>query len=123
MDKHVARKKRGRRTRMHLKELGVEKGIARFCVHRSNQHIAVQIISPKGEILAAAYSVEKALRGVKAEEGQGQKMTSAKRVGQLVAERAQEKGITKVACDRSGFRYHGRVAACVQAARETGLII
>ena len=94
-----------------------ELGIARLCVYRSPRHIYAQIISPDGgKVHASASTVDKNLRSGKT----GNKDSAAK-VGKLIAERAREAGIERVAFDRSGFRYHGRVRALADAAREAGL--
>jgi large subunit ribosomal protein L18 len=94
-------------------------GRARLSVFRSSKHIYAQIIDDeKGETLAAASSVEKDTRaGLKT----GADVGAAKAVGKLVAERAVGKGITDVIFDRGGYRYHGRVKALAEAAREGGL--
>jgi large subunit ribosomal protein L18 len=94
-------------------------GRKRLSVFRSSQHIYAQVIDDdRGVTLAAASSIEKALR-----EGQktGADIAAAKAVGKLIAERAKEKGITDVVFDRGGYIYHGRVKALADAAREGGL--
>jgi large subunit ribosomal protein L18 len=92
---------------------------ARLSVFRSSKHIYAQIIDDeKGETLAAASSVEKETRGSLKT---GADVGAAKAVGKLVAERALGKGITNVVFDRGGYRYHGRVKALADAAREGGL--
>jgi large subunit ribosomal protein L18 len=92
---------------------------ARLSVFRSSKHIYAQIIDDeKGETLAAASSVEKETRGSLKT---GADVGAAKAVGKLVAERALGKGITDVVFDRGGYRYHGRVKALADAAREGGL--
>ena len=112
-DKKLARLRRARRVRFKIKELGVN----RLCVHRTPRHIYAQIIGPTGsEVIASASTLDKPLR-----EGTTGNVDAATKVGQLIAERAKEKGITKVAFDRAGFRYHGRVKALADAAREGGL--
>jgi large subunit ribosomal protein L18 len=94
-------------------------GRARLSVFRSSKHIYAQIIDDeKGETLAAASSVEKDTRGSLKT---GADVGAAKAVGKLVAERALGKGITDVIFDRGGYRYHGRVKALAEAAREGGL--
>jgi len=91
---------------------------ARLSVFRSSKHIYAQLIDDaKGETLAAASSLEKAMR----EQGKGADIAAAKAVGKLLAERAKEKGITDVVFDRGGYLYHGRVKALADAAREGGL--
>src|ERR1700730_5737612 len=92
---------------------------ARLSVFRSSKHIYAQIIDDeKGETLAAASSLEKETR---ASLKTGADVGAAKAVGKLVAERALGKGITDVIFDRGGYRYHGRVKALAEAAREGGL--
>jgi large subunit ribosomal protein L18 len=94
-------------------------GRARLSVFRSSKHIYAQIIDDeKGETLAAASSIEKDTR---ASLKTGADVGAAKVVGKLVAERAVGKGITDVIFDRGGYRYHGRVKALAEAAREGGL--
>lgn len=113
MDK--SRLRRARKTRAKIAELKV----VRLAVHRTNAHIYAQIFSGSGtEVLAAASTVES---GVKTQIPSGGNVEAAKVVGKLVAERAQAKGIVEVAFDRSGFKYHGRVKALAEAAREGGL--
>lgn len=116
------RLKRAYRTRQHIKRLGIETGIARMTICRSARHISAQIIAPKGgKVLACASSLEKSIKdAVKAETN---KTELAKLVGKFIAQRAKEAGIEAVASDRSGYRYHGRVAALVQSAREHGLVV
>ena len=119
MNKQLARTRRLKKTREHIKKLGIEKGIARLTLHRSNQHIYAQVIAPVGgKVLAAASSLEKSVSG---ESKDGGKVGVAKSVGKLIAERAKAAGIENVACDRSGFKYHGRIKALADAARENGL--
>ncbi|MBY4676852.1 50S ribosomal protein L18 [Marinobacterium arenosum] len=111
--KKQSRIRRARRSRLKMRELGV----ARLCVNRTPRHIYAQVISADGSnILASASTVEKALR-----EGATGNVEAAQKVGALVAERAKEAGVTEVAFDRSGFKYHGRVKALADAAREGGL--
>jgi large subunit ribosomal protein L18 len=94
-------------------------GRARLSIFRSSEHIYAQIIDDeKGETLAAASSIEKEMRtSLKT----GADVGAAKAVGKLVAERALGKGIADVVFDRGGYRYHGRVKALAEAAREGGL--
>jgi large subunit ribosomal protein L18 len=115
MDKKSARLRRATRPRKKMQELGAN----RLVVHRTPRHIYAQLIAPNGsEVLAAASTVEKAVRDQLKSTGN---VDAAKTVGKLIAERAIEKGVQSVAFDRSGFRYHGRVAALADAAREAGL--
>lgn len=91
----------------------------RLCVHRTAQHIYAQIIDPTGgRVLAAASTLEAELRsGLK----NGSNIAAASAVGKRIAEKAKSAGVTKVAFDRSGFKYHGRIKALADAAREGGL--
>ncbi len=116
MDKKQARLRRARKTRAKIAELKV----VRMSVHRTNCHIYAQIIDASGgKVLASASTVEKTLRG---ELPNGGNVDSAVAVGKRIAEKAKGLGIEKVAFDRSGFRYHGRVKALADAARESGLV-
>lgn len=111
--KKETRLRRARQARLRMRELEV----VRLCVYRSSQHIYAQVISADGsKVLAAASTLDKDLR-----EGATGNVEAAKKVGLLVAERAKAAGVTKVAFDRSGFKYHGRVKALADAAREGGL--
>ena len=111
--KKESRLRRARRARAKMRELGVH----RLCVNRTPRHIYAQIISPDGgQILAAASTVDASLR-----EGATGNVEAAGKVGKLIAERAKAAGVTKVAFDRSGYKYHGRVKALADAAREAGL--
>lgn len=115
MDKKTARLRRGLRARVKIRELGMH----RLCIHRTPRHIYAQIIAPNGDhVLAAASTLEKALR--ESLEGTGN-IAAAQAVGKAIAEKAKAAGIEEVAFDRSGFRYHGRVKALADAAREHGL--
>ncbi|MGD8341828.1 MAG: 50S ribosomal protein L18 [Gammaproteobacteria bacterium] len=117
MDKRTRRKRRAGKSRARI----ALKGIHRLCIHRTPRHIYAQIIAPdRSTVVAAASTLQKDLRTqVKAT---GNKEAAAM-VGKTIAERAVEKGVTKVAFDRSGFGYHGRVKALADAAREAGLEI
>jgi large subunit ribosomal protein L18 len=111
--KKEARIRRARRSRAQMRE----QGAVRLCVNRTPRHIYAQVISADGSsVLASASTVEKDLR-----EGATGNIEAAKKVGSLIASRAKEAGVTEVAFDRSGFKYHGRVAALADAAREGGL--
>lgn len=114
--KKAARIRRAKKARARIREIGRH----RLCIFRSPRHIYAQIISPDGaKILASASTVEK---GVRTDlEGAGGNCGAAGRIGELIAERARAVGIEEVAFDRSGFRYHGRVKALADAAREGGL--
>ena len=113
--KLAARVRRAKKARIKIKKLCVP----RLCVHRTSQHIYAQIIAADGKILVSAASVGKAFKEENKITGN---IAAAQKIGQLVAQRAKEQGIDKVAFDRSGFRYHGRVKALAETARENGLI-
>lgn len=111
--KKTARIRRAKRARAKISELRVN----RLCVYRSPRHIYAQVISPAGnQVLASASTVEKDAKGDKTGN-----VEAAGKVGKLIAERAKAAGIEKVAFDRSGYAYHGRVKALADAAREGGL--
>ncbi len=113
--KKTARLRRAKKTRAHIRRLGV----ARLTVHRSGRHIYAQVISPEGgKVIAAASTLQK---DIKADLKTTSNKEAAIAVGKAVAERAVEAGIKKVAFDRSGFRYHGRIKVLAEAAREVGL--
>ena len=115
MNKRLARIRRGKRSRMKMRELGVD----RLSVYRSSRHIYAQIISGEdNRVIASASTVEKSIKDGLDYTGNSK---AAEEIGKLVAERAKEKGIVSVAFDRSGFKYHGRVKALAEAAREAGL--
>ncbi len=115
MDKKQARLHRARRARAKILELGVY----RMCVHRTPKHIYAQIIAPSGgEIVASVSSLESSIRKDLKHTGN---IAAASVVGCEIANRAKAKGVTKVAFDRSGFKYHGRIKALADAARESGL--
>ncbi|EAS45902.1 50S ribosomal protein L18 [Porticoccaceae bacterium] len=112
-DKKVSRQRRAKRVRMKIRELGAN----RLCINRTPRHIYAQVIAAEGDrVLATASTLEKDLRS-----GSTGNTDAATAVGKLVAERAVAAGVTKVAFDRSGFKYHGRVKALADAAREAGL--
>jgi large subunit ribosomal protein L18 len=91
----------------------------RLCVHRTPRHIYAQIIDKTGgKVLASASTVEADVRG---QVKHGGNVEAAKLIGKRIAEKAKSAGITRVAFDRSGFKYHGRVKALADAARENGL--
>lgn len=113
MDKKQSRLRRARRARAKIRELGA----TRLAVHRTPRHIYAQIISPEGDkVMTSASTLDKSLR-----KGKTGNAEAAKAVGTMIAERAKAAGITKVSFDRSGFRFHGRVKALADAAREAGL--
>ena len=111
--KKSARLRRAKRTRSKISQLRMN----RLCVYRTPRHIYAQIISEKGDqIMASASTVEKENRKNKTSN-----VEAASIIGKLIAKRSIEAGIDKVAFDRSGYAYHGRVKALAEAARESGL--
>ena len=115
MNKKVARLRRATRGRKKMSELQAE----RLVVNRTPRHIYAQIISVDGsKVLASASTIDKAVRTEVKNSGN---VDAAEVVGTLVAERALEAGVTKVAFDRSGYKFHGRVKALAEAARAKGL--
>jgi large subunit ribosomal protein L18 len=115
MDKKLTRLRRATKTRARIREVGA----FRLTVHKTPRHIYAQVIAPDGDrVLAAASTVQEDVR-------KGLKYTgnvdAAKAVGKAIAERAKAAGITEVAFDRAGFKFHGRVKALADAARESGL--
>ena len=116
MNKKESRLRRARQTRLKIAELKV----ARLAVHRTNQHIYAQVFSACGtKVLASASTAETEVS--KDLSGNGGNVAAAVVVGKRIAERAKAAGVEQVAFDRSGFRYHGRVKALADAAREAGL--
>lgn len=114
-NKQNTRIRRRGRTRAHIRYLDEH----RLCVHRTPRHVYAQILSPDGgKTLVSASTLDKEVR---AEVGYGGNVQAALTVGRILAERAQKAGITKVAFDRSGFRFHGRIKALADAARENGM--
>ena len=115
INKKQARMRRARQARARIAELKA----VRLSVYRSNQHIYAQVISACGsKVLASASTLEE---GVRKDVTNGGNVKAAETVGKLIAERAKQAGIDQVAFDRSGFKYHGRVKALAEAAREGGL--
>ena len=115
MDKKETRLRRARRARARIKELGA----TRLCIHRTPRHIYAQIIAPEGDrVVASASTLDGDVRKSVEKTGGA---AAATVVGKMIAERARAAGVTRVAFDRSGFKYHGRVKALADAARESGL--
>ena len=115
MNKRIARTRRAKRTRMHIRELDV----SRLCINKTPRHMYAQVTTADGaKTIVCASTLDKELR--KAMKSTGN-VDAAKEVGKLIAKRALEAGIKSVAFDRSGFSYHGRVKALADAAREGGL--
>jgi large subunit ribosomal protein L18 len=115
MDKNIARLRRARATRAKISELKA----VRLTVHRSNAHIYAQVIDGNGmKVLAAASTMEVEVRQALK---YGGNVKAAVEVGKRIAEKAKKLGIEAVAFDRSGYKYHGRIKALADAAREAGL--
>ena len=114
-DKYEARVRRARGTRAKIRQLKA----VRLTVHRSNAHIYAQVIDASGsKVLASASTAES---DVKANVKNGGNIKAAAEIGKRIAEKAKQLGISNVAFDRSGYRFHGRVKALAEAAREAGL--
>lgn len=111
--KKESRTRRARKSRMKMRELGA----TRLLVHRTPRHIYAQLMAPQGDrVLASASTLDASLRS-----GATGNVEAASKVGTLIAERAKGAGVTRVAFDRAGFKYHGRVKALAEAARAAGL--
>ena len=115
MEKKIARLRRAKSTRAHIRKLGVP----RLSVLRTGQHLYAQLFTADGStVIAAANTLQADVKeGLK----NGKNSDAAARVGKVIAERAVAAGILKIAFDRSGYRYHGRIKALADAAREGGL--
>jgi large subunit ribosomal protein L18 len=114
MNKNAQRLRRAVRARAKIRELKA----LRLSVHRTSQHIYAQIFDVNSKVLAVASTVQKTVRGDL--KGTGN-IAAAAAVGKAIAEKAKAAGIKQVAFDRSGYRYHGRIKALADAARENGL--
>ncbi|WP_439106647.1 50S ribosomal protein L18 [Congregibacter sp.] len=111
--KNDSRLRRARKARQRMRT----KGAHRLSVHRTPRHIYAQVFAPMGDtVLASASTLDSSLRS-----GATGNIDAASAVGKLLAERAKAAGVEKVAFDRGGFKYHGRVKALAEAAREGGL--
>lgn len=113
--KKSMRMRRAKKTRARIND----KGVARITITRSNRNIRAQLIvveNKQHKVLASASSLEKGVA-----DSAKNKVEAAQAVGKVLAERAQKTGVTQVAFDRSGFRYHGRIKALADAAREGGM--
>ena len=118
LNKKEQRLRRSRQTRARI----AKQDVARLTVFRSNLHIYASVISEDGErVVASASTAEKEVRAALGGDGKGGNTAAAARVGKRIAEKAKAAGIEKVAFDRAGFAYHGRVKALAEAAREAGL--
>jgi len=115
MNKNTARLRRAKSTRAHIRELGVP----RLSVLRTGQHLYAQVFTADGsKVLASASTVQSDIKdGLK----NGKNADAAAKVGRVIAEKAKAAGVEKVAFDRSGYRFHGRIKALADAAREGGL--
>lgn len=116
MDKKTARLRRAAKTRSIIRSLGVN----RLSVHRTPRHIYAQITSPDGSTVLASSSTLEAV--IKSDITNTGNIEAAKKVGKSIAEKALAAGVTTLAFDRAGFKYHGRVKALADAAREAGLV-
>lgn len=115
INKRQARARRSRQTRVRI---ALQKAV-RLTVHRSNVHMYAQVIDASGSrVIASASTLDADIKGVAPNGGN---VKAAVLVGKKIAEKAKEKGVESVAFDRSGYRYHGRVKALADAAREHGL--
>ena len=115
MDKKASRLRRAKRARAKIRELGAN----RLTVHRTPRHMYAQVISPDcDKVLASASTLD---AEVKKDIKASGNVDAAAAVGKAIAERAKKAGITEVAFDRSGFKFHGRIKALADAARENGL--
>ncbi len=113
--KKQSRIRRAKRARMKIRELGAH----RLCIHRTPRHIYAQVISPDGaKILASASTLDADVKSAVKATGN---IDAASAVGKAIAEKSKAAGVSSVAFDRSGFKYHGRVKALADAAREGGL--
>jgi large subunit ribosomal protein L18 len=115
MHKKESRIRRARKTRARIKLLGVN----RLCVFKTPRHIYAQIIAPDNSgVVACASTLDKELKD---QVSNGGNVSAAVVVGKMIAERAKKAGVTQVAFDRSGFKYHGRIKALADSARENGM--
>jgi len=118
LTKKEQRLRRARQTRIRI----ATQGIARLTVNRTNLHIYATVISGCGtKVLASASTVQADVRQALGGAGKGANVAAAQQIGKLIAEKAKAAGVEKVAFDRAGFAYHGRVKALADAAREAGL--
>lgn len=118
LNKKEQRLRRARQTRIRI----ADQGVARLTVNRTNLHIYASVISGDGaRVLASASTLEADVRKSLGAAGKGATVAAAQQIGKSIAERAKAAGVEKVAFDRAGFAYHGRVKALAEAAREAGL--
>jgi len=115
MSKKTDRLRRAKKTRANIKHQGAN----RLSVHKTSRHVYAQVIAPCGsQVLVSASSLDKEIKGQIKYSGN---VEAAAAVGKALAERAKKAGVSKVAFDRSGFKYHGRIKALADAAREQGM--
>ena len=118
LTKKEQRLRRSRQTRIRI----AQQGVARLSVNRTNLHIYASVVSEDGtKVLASASTAEADVRKELGGAGKGGNVSAAQAVGKRIAEKAKAAGVEKVAFDRAGFAYHGRVKALAEAAREAGL--
>ena len=118
LNKKEQRLRRARQTRIRI----ANQGVARLTVNRTNLHIYASVISGDGaRVLATASTAEAEVRAAMGGSGKGGNVAAAQVIGKRVAEKAKAVGVEKVAFDRAGFAYHGRVKALADSAREAGL--
>jgi large subunit ribosomal protein L18 len=118
LNKKQQRLRRARQTRIRI----AKQGVARLTVNRTNLHIYASVISDCGtKVLASASTAEAEVRQSLGASGKGGNIAAAQAIGKRIAEKAKAAGVEKVAFDRAGFAYHGRVKALAEAAREAGL--
>jgi large subunit ribosomal protein L18 len=118
LTKKEQRLRRARQTRIRI----AKQGIARLSVNRTNLHMYATVTSADGmSVLASASTVQLAMRTVLGASGKGATATAAAAIGTAIAEKAKAAGVERVAFDRAGFAYHGRVKALAEAARAAGL--
>ena len=118
LTKKEQRLRRSRQTRIRI----ATQGVARLTVNRTNLHIYATVISGDGsKVLATASTAQADVRASLGGSGRGGNAAAAAAIGKLIAEKAKAAGVEKVAFDRAGFAYHGRVKALAEAAREAGL--
>lgn len=118
LSKKQQRLRRSRQTRIRI----ATQGVARLTVNRTNLHIYATLISGDGaKVLATASTAEAEVRNALGASGKGANVEAAQTIGKRIAEKAKAAGVEKVAFDRAGFAYHGRVKALAEAAREAGL--
>ena len=119
LTKKEQRLRRARQTRIRI----AQQGVARLTVNRTNLHIYASVVSGDGsKVLASASTAEADVRKELGSSGKGGNANAAQLIGKRIAEKAKAAGVETVAFDRSGFKYHGRVKALADAAREGGLV-